>query len=114
MNQLLNIPIDQQPVRNPNLVEGWQGTYLVDMGEAGRLRFRVHEGRFEELPAQGEADCYFACSQEDAMRFLDGSLNMLTALMQSRLSIEGDVALAQRLHGYIRWRALGEGDTNGR
>jgi putative sterol carrier protein len=83
------------------LADGWEGTYLIDAGSE-RSRFRVHEGKFEPLPPDGPADCTVICSSEDLPAILDGSLNLLAALLRGRVQARGDLNLGQRLHAYIR------------
>jgi putative sterol carrier protein len=87
---------------NKYLSPGWNGTYLINMGEAGRCRFQVRDGQIAVLDEDGEADCQLECSYEDAMGILDGSINMVTALFRNRLRVQGDPGLAQRLHAFVR------------
>ena len=82
--------------------DGWEGVYMVDYGADGHLRFGVRDGKIEALPADGDYGCRIACSREDAMGVLDGSVNLLTAFLQGRVAFDGDIHLAQRLHSFIR------------
>jgi putative sterol carrier protein len=100
MNERIDILAKEPP--NKYLSAGWDGTYLIDTGDSGRSRFKVHDGQIEVLDPDGEAECRLECSYEDAMKFMDGSLNMVTALLRGQLRIAGDLGLAQRLHSYIR------------
>lgn len=50
----------------------------------------------------GPADCTMIASEEEMLRIFSGEQNLITALMQGRVEVEGNVFLAQRLHGYIR------------
>jgi hypothetical protein len=41
------------------------------------------------------ADCFITCSQEDFMSIMQGQRNPLTAHLQGRITIVGDIGLAQ-------------------
>jgi putative sterol carrier protein len=49
-----------------------------------------------------DADCVIASSEDDFMRMIRGEQNPLTALLQGRINITGDMALAQKFNGYVR------------
>jgi putative sterol carrier protein len=82
--------------------DDWECTYGFDTDDGGRLRVRIAPGQVEVLDADGPADCRFACSRADAAAILEGSLNTVSALLQGRIQVDGDIGLAQRLHSFIR------------
>jgi putative sterol carrier protein len=42
------------------------------------------------------------CDEADFVRIARGEQNLFTAVLQGRVQVEGDYALAQRLHGFVR------------
>ena len=47
------------------------------------------------------ADCTIRCDEADFIDIVEGRRNLITATMQGRVEISGDLALAQKFHGLI-------------
>lgn len=77
------------------------GTYRFDIQGVGVWRVRVDRGRVVVHEGTGDADCIVRCSPDDFVRLARGEQNLVTAFMQGRVEIEGDLALAQALHGIL-------------
>jgi putative sterol carrier protein len=78
-----------------------EGSYRFDIEGVGSFRLEVHDGRLSLREDAAPADCVIASSVEDFVRIAEGQQNMLTAFMQGRVRIEGDLALAKVLHGIL-------------
>jgi putative sterol carrier protein len=78
-----------------------QGSYRFDIEGVGSFRLEVDHGRLTVEDGLGPADCVFACEPDDFVRIIEGQQNMLTAYMQGRVRLEGDVALAKVFHGLL-------------
>lgn len=85
------------------------GTYEFDIAGARRWLVRVHAGELHVSELQtgtkrqeDTVDCKVVCSADDFDDFLQGKQDMMTALLQGRIQIMGDVAMAgafQRIIG---------------
>lgn len=78
-----------------------KASYRFDIEGAGAYRIEVDHGRLTVREDAGPAECVIACSAEELVRIVDGAQNMLTAFMQGRVRIEGDLALAKLFHGLL-------------
>ena len=85
------------------------GSYRFDIEGVGSYRLEVHDGRLSFDEGAGPADCMIASSAEDFVQIAAGHRNMLTAYMQGRVRIEGDLALAKLLHGILPAVPEGQG-----
>ena len=90
---------DRRP--DPSL-QGIRGSYRFDIDGVGSWRIEVRDGIATITESTAAADCVVRCDEADFVRIARGQQNLLTAFMQGRVQIEGDYALAQRLHGFIR------------
>jgi len=90
---------DRRP--DPRL-EGISGSYRFDVDGVGSWRIEVRDGIVTISESTAAADCVVRCDEGDFVRLANGEQNLLTALLQGRVQVEGDYALAQRLHGFIR------------
>jgi predicted lipid carrier protein YhbT len=82
-----------------------KGRYLFDVIGLGAWIFRadhgaVSFGKEEAGQANPGADCVLHCGPEEFLRIAQGLQNPLTAAMQGRIAIEGDMALGQKLTGF--------------
>ena len=82
-------------------VQHVKASYRFDVEGAGTYRLEVDHGKLTVREGAGAAQCAIACSAEDFVRMAEGEGNMLTAYMQGRVRIEGDLALAKLLHGLL-------------
>lgn len=90
---------DRRP--DPRL-QGISGSFRFDVEGVGSWRMEVRDGIVAITESTAAADCVIRCDEADFVRIAQGEQNLLTASMQGRVEIEGDFALAQRLHGFIR------------
>src|SRR5215831_5792928 len=83
-------------------MRGVNATYRFETDEGDQWMIRVADGRVtvsEAAPGDQPASCIIKASDADLALVLRGRQNMLTALLQGRLNVVGDLALAQRLRG---------------
>jgi ubiquinone biosynthesis protein UbiJ len=90
---------DRRP--DPRL-HGISGSYRVDVEGLGIWRLEVRDETVAITESTAPADCVIRCDEADFVRIARGEQNLLTAALQGRVQVEGDYALAQRLHGFIR------------
>jgi putative sterol carrier protein len=83
------------------LLRGVRGTYLFDIEKVGAWFVSVEDGMVTVDKGSREADCVISCSEEDFVEIIEGRRNLLTAALQGRVKIRGDVALAQKFHGLV-------------
>ncbi len=83
------------------LLRGVTGTYLFEIEHAGYWFIAVRDGaiRIEEVPH--DADCTICCDEPDFIDIIEGHRNLITAAMQDRVKIRGDITLAQKFHGLV-------------
>jgi putative sterol carrier protein len=86
---------------NPAL-ERLRGNYRFDIEEAGHWYLAVEGGRVRVSEEDREADCVIECTEGEFLRIIRGEQNLLTALLQGRINITGDMALAQKFYGLVR------------
>lgn len=78
-----------------------QGSYLFDVEGLGTWKIDVNEGKLSVSEGAAEADCIIRCDAGYFVRLASGEQNLLTALMQGQVEVEGDMALAQKLAGIL-------------
>jgi len=83
------------------LLRGVHGTYLFEIEGVGHWFVRVRDGAIEIEEARQDADCTIRCYEEDFIDIVEGRRNLVTATMQGRVKMSGDLALAQKFHGLI-------------
>src|SRR6266849_3731497 len=83
------------------LLRGVRGTYLFDIERVGCWFVAVDDGKIKITEEKREADCVIRCSEEDFVEIVEGRRNLLTAALQGRVQVRGDVALAQKFHGLV-------------
>ncbi len=76
-------------------------SYRFDVEGVGSWRVVCDHGKLAVLEDAAPADCVIVCDAEDFVRIARGAQNLLTAYMQGRVRIEGDLALAKLLHGLL-------------
>jgi 6-phosphogluconate dehydrogenase len=78
-----------------------KGTYEFDIEEVGSFRVDVDDGKLavRQLPQPDDADCVIACNEQDFLRIACGKEPLIVAILQGRVTVRGDVALAQKLNG---------------
>jgi hypothetical protein len=88
--------------RSDPRLHGITGSYRFDVEGAGSWRLEVRDETVAITESPAPADCVIRCDEADFIPIARGEQNLLTAAMQGRVQVEGDYALAQRLHGFIR------------
>jgi putative sterol carrier protein len=84
------------------LLRGVTGTYQFEIEGAGYWFLSVRDGAISIKETQHDADCTISCDESDFIDILEGRRNLITAAMQGRVKIRGDLLLAQRFHGVVR------------
>ena len=93
--------------RYDSRLEGVTGTYRFDISAGDHWyvwRLAVDNGKVDISQGTEDADCVIGCSEEDFIRIASGQQNLITATLQGRVNVQGDLALAQKLHALLRSR----------
>jgi putative sterol carrier protein len=77
------------------------GTYLFDIDKVGSWFVAVNNGAINIEEARHDADCTISCDERDFVDIVEGRRNLITSQMQGRVTIRGDIALAQKFHGLV-------------
>jgi putative sterol carrier protein len=77
------------------------GSYLFDVEDVGAWRIAVDHGKLTVEDGGTDADCIIHCNADYFARLASGKQNLVTAMMQGQVEIEGDLALAQKLSGIL-------------
>ena len=83
------------------LLRGVTGTYLFKIENVGYWFISVQDGAINIEEGQHDADCTISCDEPDFIDILEGRRSLITAAMQGRVKIHGDLALAQKFHGLV-------------
>jgi putative sterol carrier protein len=83
------------------LLRGVRGTYRFEIDGVGKWFVSVNDGAVKIEEANREADCEIKCNESDFVDIVEGRRNLITAAMQGRVRIRGDLSLAQKFHGLI-------------
>lgn len=83
------------------LLRGVTGTYLFEIERVGYWFISVRDGEIGLEEARRDADCTISCNEADFIDIVEGRRNLLTARMQGRVKISGDITLAQKFHGLV-------------
>jgi 6-phosphogluconate dehydrogenase len=106
-------PAAPRPASARDLLEQWaragydarlrriKGSYAFDIEAVGWFRVDIDDGKVavRQLPQPEEADCVVACNEQDFLRITSGKESLIVAVLQGRVTVRGDVALAQKLNG---------------
>lgn len=88
------------PGQHPELA-GVYGSYRWDVEDVGSYYMAVADGSVTVREGRLDADCTIGSNEDDFWAIVEGRQNLLTAFMQGRVHMEGDIALAQKLHGLM-------------
>lgn len=83
------------------LLRGVTGTYLFEIEGVGYWFISVRDGAISMEEARHDADCTIRCDEPDLIDIIEGRRNLITAAMQGRVKIQGDITLAQKFHGLV-------------
>ncbi len=96
-------PAGSGPHEQPGL-KGVTGTYRFDVEGRPSVRIEVQDGCFTISESTAPADCVVRADEGDLARIASGEQNLITAVLQGRVQVQGDFALAQKFHGLVRGR----------
>jgi arylformamidase len=83
------------------VLRGVHGTYLFDIDNVGSWFVAVEDGAISIEQTKRDADCTIICDEADFIDIVEGRRNLITARMQGRVKVHGDIALAQKFHGLV-------------
>ena len=83
------------------VLRGVRGTYLFDIDKVGSWFVAVDDGALNIEETRRDADCTIICDERDFVDIVEGRRNLITAHMQGRVKVRGDMALAQKFHGLV-------------
>ena len=83
------------------LLRGVTGTYLFEIKGVGYWFISVRDGAISIEETRHDADCTISCDERDFIDIIEGRRNLITATMQGRVKIHGDITLAQKFHGLV-------------
>jgi len=83
------------------LLRSVTGTYLFEIGRAGYWFISVRNGAISIEEARHDADCTITCDEPDFIDIIEGRRSLITANMQGRIKVRGDITLAQKFHGLV-------------
>jgi len=87
---------------NEPLLRGVSGSYLFDIQSVGSWFVGVDKGKVKVDRREHEAaDCVIQCNEQDFVDIVEGRRNLLTSVMQGRVQVQGDLALAQKFHRLV-------------
>ncbi|HEY7403420.1 MAG TPA: SCP2 sterol-binding domain-containing protein [Candidatus Angelobacter sp.] len=86
------------------VLRGVHGTYLFDIENVGCWFVAVDDGAIHMEEKKRDADCTISCDEADFADIVEGRRQLITAYMQGRVKIRGDMALAQKFHGLVSAR----------
>ena len=86
------------------ILRGVHGTYLFDISKVGSWFVSVDDGAIHVEETKRDADCTISCDEPDFVDIVEGRRHLVTAYMQGRVRIRGDMALAQKFHGLLSTR----------
>jgi putative sterol carrier protein len=74
-------------------LEGTRGCVQLVIDGVGAFRVEIDGGDVRVLDGVGRADATIECDAGDFVRILRGEQNLLTALLQGRIGVTGDLQL---------------------
>jgi arylformamidase len=83
------------------VLRGVRGTYRFDIDKVGSWFLAVNDGVVNVQESTDDADCVISCDEQDFVDIVEGRRNLITAHMQGRVHVRGDMALAQKFHGLV-------------
>ena len=79
-------------------LRGTRKTCALQFGDE-RIVVEIDDGSFGIGPEDASEDCRLFCSLDDFLRIFRGEQNLITAIMQGRVGVRGDLAVAQMFQG---------------
>ena len=81
--------------RHDARLRGIRKTCALQFSDHERVVVEVNDGSFGVAPEGASEDCQLSCSLDDFLRIFRGEQNLITAIMQGRVDVRGDLAVAQ-------------------
>jgi putative sterol carrier protein len=85
--------------RHEPRLRGTRKTCALQFSDDERVVVEIDDGSFGIAPEDAREDCQLTCSLDDFMRIFRGEQNLITAIMQGRVGVRGDLAVAQMFQG---------------
>ena len=82
-------------------LRGVRGTYLFDIEQVGNWHLLVDDGAITFTADKYDPDCVIRCDERDFIDLIEGRRNLLTAVLQGRIQVHGDITLAQKFHRFV-------------
>jgi predicted lipid carrier protein YhbT len=82
-------------------LEGVRGRYRFDIEGVGSWLVTIDDGALTVEETRGDAECIISSDAADALRIARGEQNLLTAFLQGRVDVDGDLTLAQKFQGLL-------------
>ncbi|MGK3997390.1 SCP2 sterol-binding domain-containing protein [Sorangium sp. So ce1024] len=76
-------------------LRGARKACALALTDGERVVVEVDDGSFRLAPEGASEECELSCSLDDFSRIVHGEQNLITAIMQGRVSVRGDLAVAQ-------------------
>jgi putative sterol carrier protein len=83
------------------MLRGITGTYSFEIENAGHWFVSVKDGAVHIEEEQHEADCTIRCTESDFVDVVEGRRSLITAGMQGRVQLHGDLTLVEKFHGLV-------------
>jgi putative sterol carrier protein len=99
--QAIEERIRQGVDRASDAFPGVNGSYRFDVTDVGSWYLGIDSGVLTFRRGNEPADCVIESNKDDFWAIADGRQNLLTAAMQGRVHLDGDIAMAQKLHGLV-------------
>ncbi|WP_437729434.1 SCP2 sterol-binding domain-containing protein [Sorangium sp. So ce861] len=76
-------------------LRGIRKVCAVQLSDDERIVVEIADGSFGIAPEGASEDCQLSCSLDDFLRIFRGEQNLITAIMQGRVGVRGDLGVAQ-------------------
>jgi putative sterol carrier protein len=94
--------IENRIKQHPDKVAGLNATYQFDLtGESWTLKINNGAASVSPGPAPSP-NTTFVASTDDWLSIATGKMNPVTAFMQQKLKVKGDMGLAMKLQGLLQ------------
>src|SRR5262245_39049457 len=90
-------------------LSGVRASYRFDIEEGGSYHVEVDDGMVVVKESAEPASCVITSTEDDFVAIMSGQRNLVTAFLQGRLKIDGDLGLARLLHGVLPSSERGSG-----
>ncbi|WP_129581173.1 MULTISPECIES: SCP2 sterol-binding domain-containing protein [Sorangium] len=76
-------------------LRGIRRVCAVQLSDDERILVEIADGSFGVAPEGASEDCQLSCSLDDFLRIVRGEQSLITAIMQGRVGVRGDLGVAQ-------------------